>query len=93
MATKLQAVASDDSKVAQDWVEQAQREAELDLLTCRVCSITGPIDKAITFWRNGRIMYGIGDCCLERFQFLITPTERGIEIRGKARGPIIVKGS
>ena len=79
-----------DSSVGEQWAEQAQREAEREILTCRVCSRPGPINEGITIWRDGRIVYGIGDCCLHRFEFVITPTERGIEIRGKSRGPIIV---
>lgn len=72
------------------WAEQAQREAHQDLLTCRVCKQTGSIDEAITIWRDGKILYGICDNCLAGFEFLITPTERGIEVRGKSRGSIIV---
>jgi hypothetical protein len=73
------------------WAEQAQHEAEREILTCRACNKSGSIDEGITIWRNGKIVYGIGDCCLHRFDFLISATERGIEIRGKSRGPIVVR--
>lgn len=81
---------SNERSPGQLWAEQAQREAGVDLLTCRVCKETGPINEAITIWRDGRILYGICDECLHVSEFLITPTERGIEVRGKSRGPIIV---
>ncbi len=72
------------------WAEQAQREAEQEILTCRVCKQPGPVNEGITIWRDGKILYGICDSCLCRSEFLITPTERGIEVRGKIRSPIIV---
>lgn len=79
-----------ESTAGELWAQQAQREADVDLLCCRVCKKTGPIDKAITIWRDGQIIYGICDGCLNTNEFLITPTERGIEVRGRSRGPIIV---
>ena len=72
------------------WADQAQREAHQELLSCRVCKQTGPIDEAITIWRDGKIIYGICDHCLAGSEFLITPTEKGIEVRGRSRSPIIV---
>lgn len=72
------------------WAEEAQREAEREVLTCRVCKRSGPINAGITIWRDGSIIYGICDYCLHRSEFLITPTERGIEVRGRSRGPIII---
>lgn len=81
-------VTEKDASVA--WADEAQREAERDELTCRVCKRTGPIDKAITIWRDGRILYGICDACIATSEFLITPTERGIEIRGRRRRAALV---
>ena len=72
------------------WADQAQREAKLELLSCRVCKQIGPIDQAITIWRDGEILYGICDGCLDSSEFLITSTERGIEVRGRRRRPITV---
>ena len=72
------------------WAENAQREADLGKLTCRACRKIGSLDEAITIWRNGILVYGIGDCCLAKSEFLIRPTELGIEIKGRSTSPIIV---
>lgn len=73
-----------------NWADQAQLEAKEERLSCRVCKRLGPIDEGITIWRNGAIIYGICDGCLTGSEFLITPTPKGIEVRGRRTSPIVV---
>lgn len=80
----------DDRRLGQDWAALAQAEAERGVLTCRVCKRQGPIEDAITIWRNGSVLYGICNACCSDNLFLITPTERGIEVRGKSRTPLVI---
>lgn len=67
---------------ARTWAHVAQIEAEQGILTCRVCKQQGPVEEAITIWRNGAVLYGICDRCLQTSIFHIEPTARGVEVRG-----------
>ncbi len=72
------------------WVAQAQAEAERGQLTCRMCKRTGPLDEALTVWRNGVLVFAVCDGCCARHDVLIHPTDRGIEVRGRSRGPLVI---
>lgn len=70
--------------------QQAQREADHGVLSCRVCKRLGPLDEGITIWRGGILVYGMCDSCLHDRVFLIKPTERGIEVKGKRVAPLVI---
>jgi len=72
------------------WAEKAQQEAAQEVLCCRKCKVLGPIDRAMTVWRNGYLLYGICDDCTARNEIVIRATERGIEVQGRERSPIVL---
>lgn len=74
------------------WVAQAQADAERGVLECRMCRRHGPLDEALTLWRNGILLFAVCDRCARRHNVLIRPTDAGIEVRGRGRGPLIVGG-
>ncbi len=74
------------------WVAQACADADRGVLECRMCRRRGPLEEAITLWRNGVLVFAICDRCARSSDVLIRPTEAGIEVRGRARGPLIVRG-
>ncbi len=74
------------------WINQAQADAERGVISCRTCGGVAPLDAATTLWRNGMLVFAICDRCAQSHHVLISPTERGVEIRAKARGAIIVRG-
>lgn len=74
------------------WVAQACADADRGELECRMCRRRGPLEEAITLWRNGVIVFAICDRCARSSDVLIRPTDAGIEVRGRARGPLIVRG-
>jgi len=74
------------------WVAQAQADADRGVLQCRMCRQHGPLDEALTLWRNGVLVYAVCDRCARSHDVLIRPTDAGIEIRGHARAPLVVRG-
>jgi hypothetical protein len=74
------------------WVAQACADADRGVLECRMCRRHGPLEEALTLWRNGVLVFAICDRCARSCDVLIRPTDAGIEVRGRARGPLIVRG-
>ena len=81
-----------DSSLHETWARQAQVDAERGVIRCRMCKMHAAIDQAVTLWRNGVLVFAVCDACSSKHDILMSPSERGIEIRAKARGPIIVQG-
>jgi hypothetical protein len=80
------------SSLHESWVAQAQADAERDILECRMCRRKGPLDDALTIWRNGTIVFGVCDGCCASHDVLLRTAERGLEVRGISRRPLIVGG-
>lgn len=74
------------------WVAQAQADAERGVLQCRTCRRHGPLDEALTLWRNGVLVFAVCARCSLAHEVVLRPTERGIEIRGRRVGPLVVGG-
>ena len=73
------------------WVTQAQADAERDVLECRMCRRRGPLDETLTLWRNGVLVFAVCDRCAQSHDVLIRPTDVGIEVSGRARGPLLIR--
>jgi hypothetical protein len=74
------------------WVEQACADADRGVLECRMCRRRGPLEETISVWRNGVLVFALCDRCARSNDVSIRATEAGIEVRGRARGPLIVGG-
>ena len=74
------------------WIAQACADAERGVIECRMCRRGGPLDESLTLWRNGALVFAVCDRCSRSHDVLIRPTDAGIEIRGRARAPLIVRG-
>ncbi len=82
----------DADALGRTWVAQACADADRGVLECRMCRRRGPLEEAITLWRNGVLVFALCDRCAQSSDVLIRPTDAGIEVRGHARGPLIVRG-
>ena len=74
------------------WVAQAQADAERGVLECRMCRHHGSLDEALTLWRNGVLLFAVCERCARSHDVLIRPTDGGVEIRGRSRTPLMVRG-
>jgi hypothetical protein len=74
------------------WVARACADADRGVLECRMCRDHGPLEEALTLWRNGVLVFALCDRCARSNDVSIRATEAGIEVRGRARGPLIVRG-
>ncbi len=74
------------------WVEQASADADRGVLECRMCRRRGPLEEALSVWRNGILVFAVCDRCARSNDVSIRPTDAGVEVRGRARGPLIVRG-
>lgn len=74
------------------WVQQAQADAERDVIECRMCRRHGGLDEATTLWRNGLLVFALCDRCAGSHDVIFSPTEAGVEVRAKRRGPLVVRG-
>ena len=50
------------------------------------------LDEAVTLWRNGVLVFAVCDTCAQRHDILMSPVEAGIEVRARARGPLVIGG-
>jgi hypothetical protein len=57
-----------------------------------MCRRHGPLDEALTLWRNGILLFAVCERCSRSNDVLIGPTDQGVEIRGRARCPLLVRG-
>jgi hypothetical protein len=74
------------------WVQQAQLDAERGVIACRMCKRHAGLDETITLWRNGLLVFALCDRCAASHDVMFSPTEAGVEVRAKRRGPLIVGG-
>jgi hypothetical protein len=74
------------------WVAQAQADADRGVIVCRMCRAPAPLDEALALWRNGVLAYAVCDRCTASSDVLVRRTDAGLEIRGRARGPLILGG-
>lgn len=75
------------------WVAQAQADADRGVISCRMCGRHAPLDQAITLWRNGVLVFAVCDRCAESHDIVIRPTDAGIEVRGRNRGALVIRGA
>ncbi len=74
------------------WVEQACADSDRGVLECRMCRRRGPLEEALTVWRNGVLVFAVCDRCTRSNDVSIRATDAGVEVRGRARGSLIVRG-
>jgi hypothetical protein len=58
-----------------------------------MCRRYGPLEDAITLWRNGVLLFAVCGRCCQHTDVLMRPTDAGVEIRGRARDPLIVRAT
>ena len=75
------------------WARQAQLDAERGVIECRMCRRKVGLDRATTLWRNGELVFAVCDGCAGVHDILMRPTEAGIEVRARQRGPLILGGA
>jgi hypothetical protein len=74
------------------WVQQAQLDAERGVIKCRMCRHHASLDETTTLWRNGLLVFALCDRCARAHDVVLSPTDAGIEVRARRRGPLIVGG-
>lgn len=74
------------------WVRQAQADAERGVIECRMCRRRTGLDAALTVWRNGVLVFAVCDNCSASHDVLLAPTDAGLEVRARCRGPIVLGG-
>ena len=82
----------DADAIQRAWVAGAQADAERGVVACRTCRAHAPLDAALTLWRNGVLVFAVCDRCTGASDVMIRRTAAGLEIRGRARSPLIVRG-
>lgn len=81
-----------DETLARAWARQAQLDAEWGVIECRLCRLKNGLDRSLTVWRNGALVFAVCDDCAAGSHVLFTPTERGIEVRAKRKEPYVLLG-
>ena len=51
------------------------------------------LDAATTLWRDGQLVFALCDRCAASHDVLMRPTAEGVEVRARARTPILVGGA
>ena len=74
------------------WVQQAQLDAERGVIACRMCQRHAGLDETTTLWRNGQLVFALCDRCAASHDVVFSPTEAGVEVRAKRRGPLVIGG-
>lgn len=62
------------------------------VIACRMCKSIQGLDETVTLWRNGVLVFAVCDTCSRGHDILISPVEAGIEVRARARGPLVIGG-
>ena len=73
------------------WLAQACADADRGVIECRMCRRRGALEEALTLWRNGVLVFAVCDRCARSHDVLVRPTDAGIEVRGRAREPLIMR--
>ena len=74
------------------WVQQAQLDSERGVIACRMCQRHAGLDEATTLWRNGHLVFALCDRCAASHDVVFSPTEAGVEVRARRRGPLVIGG-
>lgn len=74
------------------WLRQAQLDAARGVIACRMCKATQGLDETVTLWRNGALVFAVCDTCASRHDILMSPVEDGVEVRARARAPLVIGG-
>ncbi len=74
------------------WARQTQADAERGIIECRMCRHRSGLDATTTLWRNGVLVFALCDRCAGSHDVVLSPTEAGVEIRARRRGPVVVRG-
>jgi hypothetical protein len=74
------------------WLRQAQLDAARGVIACRMCKALQGLGETTTLWRNDVLVFAICDSCAHRHDIVMSPVETGIEVRARARGPIMLRG-
>ncbi len=74
------------------WEQQAQFDAERGVIECRMCRRRAELDETTTLWRNGRLVFALCDRCSTSHDVVFSPTEAGVEVRARRRGPLLLGG-
>ena len=75
------------------WVQQAQADAERGVIECRMCRKHAPLDETTTLWRNGVLVFALCDRCAASHDVVFSPSEAGVEVRARRRGPVVFGGA
>jgi len=75
------------------WVQRAQLDAERGVIECRMCQRHASLDETTTLWRNGLLVFALCDRCACCHDVVLSPTEAGVEVRARRRGPLVIRGS
>ena len=75
------------------WVRKAQVDSERGVIACRMCQCEAGLDRAVTLWRNGALVFAVCDRCASAHDILMQPTDAGIEVRPRQRAPFILRGA
>ena len=51
------------SELQSAWLREVEADAERGVIQCRICKAKGPLDAAVTLWRNGRLVFAVCDGC------------------------------
>ncbi len=74
------------------WVQQAQADAERGVIACRMCRKHASLDETTTLWRNGILVFALCDRCAASHDVVFSPSEAGVEVRARRRGPVVIGG-
>jgi len=74
------------------WVQQAQADAERGVIECRMCRRHAGLEETTTLWRNGLLLFALCDRCSASHEVVFSPSEAGVEVRARRRGPLVVRG-
>lgn len=74
------------------WLQQAQLDADRGVIECRMCRRREALDETTTLWRNGVLVFALCDRCAGSHDVVFSPSEAGVEVRARRRGPLVVGG-
>ncbi len=84
---------TDAGALQRAWARQAQLDAERGVIECRMCRRRSGLDKTLTIWRDGVLVFAVCDRCAGSHDVLRSPTDAGIEVRARRRRPVVLGGS
>ena len=79
-------------ELARACARQAQLDAERGVIECRMCRRRSGLDETLTLWLGGVLVFAVCDRCASSHDIVMRPTETGIEVRGRRRGPLVLRG-